>query len=583
MTRLGAFIVLGAAPAAGQVTEPSRPALGKPPAQSVPDESIGQDPTRQYFFVPAELLPRRDEPSRGEPAKVGEGRPEATTALAKQQAARLYEQAGEKVKSGEASIAFRKLHEVLFWDPDHVDARRILGLGRRRSSPVSPAERIGRRAHARFGWPAGTYRRVTTAHYTIWSNASRQDGAQLAYELERLWAVWRQICFPWWAQPQQLQAAWSGRRVLPRSRRRYQVVLFGSQQEYVHWLKQIEPQAERTRGYYHAASRTAYFYTSDPPPRTTWRHEGAHQLFQEQPWTSERPGERLAAWAVEGAAMFFESLQPCGPYVTLGGLETERLQYARYRRLKEDYFVPLDQFESLGRRQLQARSDLAAVYSQAAGIAQMLLADPDPVVRRRMLDYLREVYAPSGHPASLARRLQVSDDTLAAMYVRFLRITDEQLATLDRRIAPRNLVLAGTEVTDRGLEQMADWSELIWLDLAARPVTDRGLDRLVESRLLRRLDLQSTRISDRTVTRLGEARQLQELDLSGTAITDTSMSVLSTLPSLERLWLRSTTVTDAGVRKLLAAPKLRTLDVSQTGISPELQRLIQSRLGGSQP
>ncbi len=224
------------------------------------------------------------------------------------------------------------MHEVLRFDPAHESVRRIVGLG---PTPCTPAvqSRSGRQQHPRLGWLPGEYLQLSTPHFRIVTNDRREAALRLAFALEELHAVWRQCFFPLWSSAAALDAAWNGRALEPLSRTPHQVVLFRNRQEYVAFLEPYEPDVQLTLGYYHIPSRTAYFYSGDDTLRTTWQHEATHQLLYEL--LSAKPDVVLQSniWIVEGIAIYMESLRSCQVYHTLGGLEAERLQYARHRAL----------------------------------------------------------------------------------------------------------------------------------------------------------------------------------------------------------------------------------------------------------
>ena len=163
----------------------------------------------------------------------------------------------------------------------------------------------------------------------------------LAHTLEELQAVWRQCFFPLWSDRSALQRAWTGGSLRPPRRHLHQVVLFRNRQDYLDYLRTIEPQAQLTLGYYHAPSRTAYFFSGEASLAASWRHEATHQLLHECLSAGPHVADDANIWMVEGVAVYMESLRTCQGYRTLGGLDADRLQYARYRALREDFYLPL--------------------------------------------------------------------------------------------------------------------------------------------------------------------------------------------------------------------------------------------------
>ena len=151
------------------------------------------------------------------------------------------------------------------------------------------------------------------------------------------------------------------------------MVLFRDRDEYVSLFARAQPQVEVTLGVYDDKNATAYFYAGDPAAETTWVHEAAHQLFYELGGAVRDVGAAGNFWIIEGIALYMESLQRGNGYCTLGGVDADRLQFARYRAANEQYYVPLEQFVRLDRETLQKHDDIRRLYSQAAGLAQFLM------------------------------------------------------------------------------------------------------------------------------------------------------------------------------------------------------------------
>ncbi len=524
--------------------------------------AIRRDPSRQYFYVPPSLFSFDSQ----EPNSSRQDGTNRTSQDPQQEyATALFTLAGEALADGQADLAFRWLHEVLRFAPQHAVARRILGSGIPRQAPVP---RVGRKRHPRFNWQAGRYWQLDTPHFRIATNDSPASALHLAEVLEEFHVVWRQCFFPLWGNPTVLRNAWSGRPLPSPSRARHQVVLFRDREEYLRYLQQIEPRARMTLGYYHAPSRSSYFFQDQDPAISTWRHEATHQLLHECLRARADIATEANVWVVEGIAVYMESLQVCQGYHTLGGLEAERLQYARYRALRGGYCLPLSQLAALGRETLQQDPQIRPLYSQAAGVTHFLMHSQQGELRPALFEYLRSVYEGRTNSDLLETVFQESFPTLDQEYRAFLQVEDQDLQQLDPDTHPTHLSLGQTAITDEGLQHVPDWRSLVWLDLAGTQIRDEGLARLNQAVGLRQLSLEATSIGDATVRHLQGATELQELDLSHTQITDEAMQVVGQLPNLERLWLTGTQVTDAGLQRLSELQNLQTLDLSQTAVTP---------------
>lgn len=530
---------------------------------------IERDDERQYLFLPPEndpLEPPRDA-ERLERAWYDKFRK-----LRDAQAERLFDLARRRLAEGEGAAAYQLLHEVLRENPDHQAARRILGH-RRQATGWSHANRetraaAGQRNHLPLGWRRGRYWIVESEHYRILTSHSPEAGVELAAELERLHAVWRQAFFDFWGSGEVLERRFEGRDVPLAPRRSFQVVLFRDRAEYLDRLGRVEPQIQQMVGYYLARNRTAYFYAGDESTRSTWFHEASHQLFQESVDAVTDPGAERDFWIVEGAALYMESLRPHGDHCRLGGWDANRLQFARYRALYERFQVPLAEFLAYGRQRLQQDDEIRRLYSQAAGLTHFFMDSGGGIYREALVEYLRDVYRGRADARRLLARWQRSADELDAEYRRFLNVNDRQLRFLDHPAGVRNLCLAHTEVTDEGLRVLQECRELQWLDLAFTRVSDATVNRLDGARQLRQLSLERTSVGDAALATIARLKSLEELDLSHTGVTDEGVTRLSGLSGLTVLWLTGTRISDAALGPLAKLRALETLDVSRTGVTP---------------
>jgi internalin A len=84
-------------------------------------------------------------------------------------------------------------------------------------------------------------------------------------------------------------------------------------------------------------------------------------------------------------------------------------------------------------------------------------------------------------------------------------------------------------------------------------VTDAGLKELKEFTNLQYLFLSGAGVTDAGLKELRDFKSLHTLDLSSTAVTDVGLRELKDCKGLETLYLRQTRVTDAGVKELKAA------------------------------
>ena len=105
--------------------------------------------------------------------------------------------------------------------------------------------------------------------------------------------------------------------------------------------------------------------------------------------------------------------------------------------------------------------------------------------------------------------------------------------------------------------------------LAGEDFNNATLTRLlVLAPALHRLDLGGTGVTDAGMANVAQMTELCRLRLDDTAITDDGLAALSPLKRLASLNLHSTGITDAAVDSLTQLPRLRQLYVWQTGMTP---------------
>ena len=370
----------------------------------------------------------------------------------------LWQLVSRFLEAGQPAAAYRLIHEVLHHDPDHAEARRVLGFRRVGTRWQAAVERsrvqAGRTNHPEFGWRRGQYWRVESPHFRVTTALSPQAGTELVERLEELHSVWRQVFFRIWSSADALRELLAGGKPEPRPKARHEVVLFRDRDEYVAQLKSVEPQIEMTLGYYLKGRRTAFFYGAGASGDATQLHEVSHQLFQERGGAVPDPGERANFWIVEGIALYMESLVRHAGYHTVGGFDADRLQFARARRLGGEFHLPLAELVRLGREDLQRHPDLRRIYSEAAGLTQMLMDDEGGRLREATIDYVNLVNRGLDTSSSLAEVSGRTLDEIEARYPEFLAVRDDDLQFVQCVSPLRNLSLGRTEVTDRGLAHL---------------------------------------------------------------------------------------------------------------------------------
>ena len=535
---------------------------------------------RQYFFVPEATdatAPPKNAPQVEKQwhAKFME--------LRREKAGRLFDEARRELAADHPAQAYRLLFEVLHEDPDHAEARRILGYEKLRSgqwaSPYGKGATVVTLDHPRFGWRRRSYWRLETEHYTIQTNHSPKEALELARHLEDLHAIWRQAFFAYWTNADALAHRFDGgNEPLSRKEVKLKVVLFRNREEYAAQLSQAEPQIGLTTGIYRAADQTAYFYGGDGSVIPTWYHEGTHQLFQEMDRFPADPGQERNFWIIEGAALWMESLARHDGFWTIGGFDADRLQFARYRALSGDYAQPLERLASLGREDMQQDPDIRKLYAHAAGLTHFLMEADDSKHAEAATGLLRAVYEQTDQAGTLSTLAGMSYPAIDQAYKQFLVVRDADLATVIDPTRVRNLSLGRTAVTDAGMKHLSGCTNLAWLDLSLTSIGDEGLAGIKDCRQLKQLFLEGTKITDTSLPLIGGLKELEELDLSAVRVTDDALSCLASLKKLKVLYLTNSPLSDKCLAHFKGLKQLHTLETTGTKITPTGMRNLKLSL-----
>lgn len=384
---------------------------------------------------------------------------ENTRAARNKYADALFELAKEAAEAGQSSLAFQWATETLRENPDHADARRVLGYVERNGKWLTPygvkMRDAGKTWDAQKGWIAETATaipesridasrhadikngwQVRTDHFFVTTNHSLAAGAELAARLERLYQVWRQLFAGFYYSEQEVKGLFTGERIARVSARQFKVFYHRNRDDYINNLSRRQPQIADTLGIYFDTNAEAHFYAEDKTadkadstdtadaPAATLYHEAVHQLFQESKTGARRIGEISNFWVVEGVATYFETLTEhndakMGLYYTIGELSAGRLPKAR-ERLHDNYYVPLADLTKIGKLEMQHRDDVVKLYSQSSGLAAFLLDGAEGRYREPMVRYLQAVYTRHDNDQTLAEATGSSYSELDAAYRRFM-------------------------------------------------------------------------------------------------------------------------------------------------------------------
>jgi len=360
----------------------------------------------------------------------------------RQRADELLKRSRTACDSGDIGMALQWATRALREDPNHADARRVLGYRRVGDTWAGnyAARRLerGETWHPRYGWiypqdlafweggerPLGKRwisaeddaRRhdtiddgwqLRTDHFQIVTDHSLEAATELAMRLEKRYQIWQQLFGGFYLDQADLVKRFDGQETSGYRSKPFRVTYYRSRQEYNDSLRRRQPRIEMTLGIYFDALRSTHFFAGPEQDAGTIFHEAVHQFFQESQPAARSVGGLSNAWLVEGVACYFESLAEhddpqIGRFHSLGTPGAGRLPAARQRCLVDEFYVPLAELSAMGTTDLQRRTDIARLYSQSAGLATFLIHGNGGAYRPALVKLLQAIYAGRDTATSLA-------------------------------------------------------------------------------------------------------------------------------------------------------------------------------------
>ena len=540
-------------------------------ARATLDRKIDRDPFRQYIFLPpTQTMPEPGSGIEGQwQTKMNE--------LNRKHAGRILDLARQAADAEAGAVSYQLLHEVLHYDPDQKQVREMLGHKFRdnqwRVTSDSITVRKSSRPHDLFGWPAGSYLLVRTPNFDIESTAGEARTRYLAEKLETWHSVWRQAFFGYWSTTSQVSRWFSGKssaRPFRRGTRRFRVIFFPDKASYVSVLAERVPGIGDSSGYYSNTERISFFYDGSQLEEATWRHELTHQLFRESRSSSESAFEKQYFWFDEAIACYFESLCDLDGYVTLGGFETRRMQFARLRFFLERYYIKLAELSAIGRNDFQRRADMKLLYSQGAGVMNMLLNHSHGVDEQATIEFLRLVYKGRLKSGSFERITGRAFADYDARYSEFLTPNADMVARfLTKPESRTELSVAKAGLNQEAYVSIGRCINLNWLDLSGNRITRPGLTALADCDRISQLFMTECQFEAGALAPLLQLENLQELECSGSAIQDQHLQDLGGLKRLVSFRAVGTRIGDRGLAHLTTIASLKTLDVTNTQVTDQ--------------
>jgi len=379
----------------------------------------------------------------------------------------LFTLARQAIKDRKASLAYELVLAAARQNPDHADARRLLGykqyLDHWRTDFEIRQLKENKTWHEQFGWirkdHVARYNQgerfndgkwisanedaqlhseiadgwqIETDHYLVTTNKGLAEGVQLGQQLEALYRVWQHTFVKFYATSGDLTNLFAGRAGTTRKPIRHKVFYFRSKPEYIRYLQHSVPNdLSITAGFYHGDQQTAYFFAGPESDPSTVVHEATHQLFSETNAEVQRRSsqnffwlrKKHNFWLVEGIACYMESLTEREGQFALGGGTDPRMQSALIRLFRDNYQVPLAELVDLNMENLQGRKDIASVYGQSAAVVSFLMHYDNGRYRDALTDYLLAVYLGKDGADTLGKLTGVKLEELDKQFRDYMQAT----------------------------------------------------------------------------------------------------------------------------------------------------------------
>jgi len=378
----------------------------------------------------------------------------------------LYKMARDALNQGHPSLVFQLIREVAYYNPDHKNARGMLGYVQDKGKWTTSFQRFMESKklvdHPRFGWIeeriVSRYENgerqfdgqwmsaekeaairsdfknaweVGTEHFLVRTNHSLEKGVEISRALEEFHDFFLREYTPFFNSPQQMERLLeSGSKARWNPAQRYRVNYYRNKDEFVAALVSRQPEIEKANGLYMPHDRIAYFFDDGSPQETasqrgakreTMYHEVTHQLLGESRPRTVDVGEKGNFWVIEGFPCYLESYRPESKEQIIGNPRHIRIYWARRRALEENIYWPMREFMKLGKANFPLEAD---AYNQAAGMAHFFLNYEDGMYRDAFIQYLSNVYDPverlRQHAVSLEKLTGVKYEVLDQQYHDYL-------------------------------------------------------------------------------------------------------------------------------------------------------------------
>ena len=254
--------------------------------------------------------------------------------------------------------------------------------------------------------------------------------------------------------------------------------------------------------------------------------------------------------------------------MTLGGFDSRRVQYARIRKFREQFYIPLEELTAVGQAKLPAHPERERIYSQSAGVADMLMNDDAGSMAKNVTEFLRFIYAGKLKPGSFEKLVGKKFAQLDKRYPEFLGVDADLVRThLSQPLTRTELSLSNGRLDLEAFQAIGTCHNLQWLDVSQNAVRGQHIRALKQCHQLSQLFLVGCILETASFQEMQNLAALTELELSGSNLSDEHLSELAKLDRITTLRMTATGISDAGISKLSSMPSLRQLDVSRTKVT----------------
>jgi hypothetical protein len=328
-------------------------------------------------------------------------------------------------------------HPIFGWVPadwmPHLDGGELpapsKGQKKTRWLPVAEADRL--RADWNNGWT------FATEHFEIHTNVTLADAITFGRRLEAFHDLFMTLCadilgenIPLIRRFKDPKLQGDGHSVS----RLHRVYYFASKAEFVEYLiPRLGPEVALNLGFYDPPKSgrgrvPAYFYR-DPngqiPETATLYHEVSHQLLFETAGPNAYTKNAGNFWVFEGLGTYFETVtpQPDGS-LEVGGLVGPRIAEAFNSIITRRQLIPMAEFVAFDETTFRDKIQIYQNYQQAIAMAVFFMQWNQGAYRDAFLDYVRDAYRGQIKRSTgrkLQDRLRQPYKTLEQQFITFLK------------------------------------------------------------------------------------------------------------------------------------------------------------------